>query len=87
MQLELMECLVSYPGSFGKISPGRRGNSPQAQITDCSARFKVFIRTSSHFPLKEFPMTPFLSDPSRVRKRIRPKNCVFKGAKIGPFPH
>jgi len=85
MQLELIECLVSYPGSFGKISPGRRGNSSQAQMTDC-ARFEVFIRTSSHFPLKEFPMTPLLSDPSQVRKRIRPKNCVFKGAIIGPNP-
>jgi hypothetical protein len=34
MQLELLESLFSYPGSFGKISPACRGYSPQTRIID-----------------------------------------------------
>ena len=36
MYLELMECLFSYPGSFGRLSPLCRGYSPQAEIADSS---------------------------------------------------
>src|SRR5207244_9525092 len=38
MHLLLVECLVSYPGSFGKISPACRGNSQQARTASLISR-------------------------------------------------
>src|SRR6266480_2948160 len=38
MSLELVECLFSYPASFGNISPACRGNSPQASAAQKFAR-------------------------------------------------
>ena len=47
--------MVSYPGTFGKISPACRGNSPQARTADSSSTNAVNF--SSARRTKRFPLT------------------------------
>src|SRR6266511_4299923 len=54
MWSELLECLVSYPASFGKNSPACRGNSPQEWIGD--SRSPNSVSFSSARAMNRFPL-------------------------------
>jgi hypothetical protein len=76
MRLKLVECLFSYSGSFGKISPACRGNSPQVRVANSSSRNAVSFSsacTTKRLPSSRCASATKIVRPSRSTVATQPQ--------------